>query len=189
MLPASTQAAPPFSAVEPGFDGTQFRGLSLGQTRSEVEAALSANGLRCLTPKEVLGGGTPAVEGMNGFTTCRIVAAGDRPQYSVVGLNEALNRELLFGMPFYGVSFLNDVASALSFTPDYFNVGANTTPLSFAQSIADNYDLPDGLEGTQSGWQGHTSKGEVVTLYQIDQWFPMVMTVQALTPANTPSFD
>jgi hypothetical protein len=187
--PTAAQLAP----VPAGFHGTAFRGIALGQARAEVEAILGGLGLRCYSPEEVnniLGKGRPPklVEEAGGFKTCRIVDAANVKPWLPVEEMMDYGRELRFGAPFYAVSFVEGIAAALTFSPSYFNAAA-LEPRAFAQSIADNYPLVDGLTPTQGGWQGLTSNGELISITVLGGGRRIVLGILPASKSNTPSFD
>lgn len=184
---AAASAAPPFPPVPDDFQGTQFRGLALGQTREQVEMALAAVGKRCYTAREVQAGGTQPIEQFDGYTTCRITDEGEPPELFVLEVNALLNTDLAFGMPVYAVSFFDGRAAAISLTPGFFN-SAGTTPYAFAKALIDNYPIV-GFEPTGTGWRGVTDKSELIQVWQGSRLVPMWVTVFLATDANTRKFD
>ena len=164
VVAGTSFAAPPGAPVEAGFNGTKFRGIALGQSRSEVEAALAAIGRRCLTDADLAkvhgpnGASLPPlnadnyIENRNGYTACRIVKTDFAPDS-----NYAFSRQIgimieqQIGAPMNAVSFVNDVATLIIVEPAFFN--AQGTAESFAASIAENYAFERPLEwhGSESG--------------------------------------
>ena len=55
----------------PGFVGTAFRGVALGQSRTEVEAALNSNGQRCAVDDDLASGSSSIAD--NPVAPCWIV--------------------------------------------------------------------------------------------------------------------
>lgn len=168
--------------------GTLFRGIALGQSRADAEAALAKLDMRCLTDAEVARGGTLPVETLSGRgPVCRIAdAAFTEPQFFTIEMNMRLNVELAIGAPVYAITFEQDVVSALALMPSYFNAGTSSFD-AFSQNIADNYGL-DHVSKTQTGWQGTTPNGELVAMHFLGQrFYPYFMQVK---PASAgPSFD
>jgi len=117
-------AAPPGAPVEAGFHGTKFRGIALGQSRSEVEAALAAIGRRCMTDADLgkvhgpNGESLPTlnsemyIENRDGYTACRIVKTDFAPDSSYA-LTQTIKTliEQQVNAPLEAVSFVNDVAT------------------------------------------------------------------------------
>ncbi|MDB5528116.1 MAG: hypothetical protein JWR51_1219 [Devosia sp.] len=185
----TVSASPPFAPVDASFSGTSFRGVALGQSRAEVEAALAANGMRCYSPEEIAQGGSVPIENVTGeYSTCRIGADEELTPFNLqILMNLRLNVDLGNGKPTYAVSFINDVASELALSPLFFNADT-MAPSDFAQSIVDNYPLPDGLGAGTDGWVGHTANGEVVTL-RVDSRHGVTVFVERATAGNTPTFN
>lgn len=151
--------------------GTLFRGIALGQSRAEAEAALAKLDMRCLTADEVARGGALPVETLSGGEPmCRIAdAAFTDPQFFTIEMNMRLNVELAIGAPVYAITFEQDVVISLALMPSYFNAGTSSFD-AFSQNIPDNYGL-DNVSKTRTGWQGTTPYGELVALHYLGQRF------------------
>lgn len=196
----ATVAAPPGAPVEAGFNGTKFRGVALGQSRAEVEAALAAIGRRCLTNADIAAVRTPDgapinsldsgsyIEVAGGYTACRIVRDDfvPEPTHSFTRLVES-DIEQKIGAPLNAVSFVNDVATVIVVDPSFFN--AQGTADAFAQSIATNYAFARPLEWHGSGWLGYTPQGERVNVAYILNRRGIVLYINRVSPDNLPSFD
>jgi len=184
-LAAPAFAAPRFSAVPDDFVGTAFRGVSLGQNRAEVEAALAANGFRCLTTKEY----PYDVVQTAGYTACNIVRADFIVDASTeMGLMVRYTFDQGLGMPYFGVMFANGVASAITLDQDYFNA-SSTTPHAFAQQFVESYPTSDGLSSYGSGWQGATPSREHIIIHSYLNGRAALLIVTAMTDQTTPTFD
>ena len=179
------RAAPPFAPVDTGFEGTRFRGVALGQSRAEVEAALWSNGLRCLTAEEYPEGVRQGGE----YTVCAIVRTDfvidNVTQFQMV-LRGDLERRL--GLPYYAVSFVNDVASVMTLETGYFNAGG-TSAYDFAEKIVANYGLVNGMDLYGSGWRGQTANAEDVLVQTLYNGRLAILIVMAATEQTTPTFN
>jgi hypothetical protein len=185
VLAANPALAAPFPAVNAGFAGTEFRGVALGQSRAEVEAALGANGFRCLTAAEYRFG--PREDA--GYTTCPIAKAEfvlDQMGEIEVMVRYDLQQKLM--LPYYAVSFIDGVASAITLETGYFNADG-TTPYIFATQIIENYGLPNGMMPYGSGWRGTTANDEEVQVQTLYNGRVTVLVVTAATDQSTPTFD
>jgi hypothetical protein len=180
-------AAPLFAPVDTSFEGTRFRGIYIGQSRAEVEAALAINGFRCLTSAEY-----PYDDNRpDGVTTCPIVRSDFIvDNISKISLMVRVDFGQKLGLPYHAVAFVNDVASAITLDPDYFNA-AGTTPYAFAEQIIANYSIIGGLTSYGSGWRGVTANDEIIFIhsYPVMNTETAILVVIAATEETTPTFD
>lgn len=179
------QAEPPFPTVTDGFAGTPFRGVALGQSRAQVESALAANGFRCLTDEEYSNG--PIIG--SGYTVCPIARADfvldNITQFEILARRDLTQK---LGIPYYAVSFVDDVASAITLETGYFNADG-TTPYLFAKQIIDNYGVTNGMMPYGSGWRGATVNDEDLLVQTLYNGQIAILVVMASTGRSTPTFD
>lgn len=180
---AGVHAASAFTPVPQGFVGTAFRGVALGQSQVEVEAALIGSGFRCLGPSETKRSNSPV-----GQTVCELVRADTEADVIPFIRMIAFSNEQATGIPMNAITFVDDRASAIAVEPDFFNA-AGMSPYDFAKSIIANYPLPNGLDSYGQGWRGVTENAEQVVMLPIMNGQVWYMMVTAATTSSAPSFN
>lgn len=149
-------------AIPESYVGTTFRGLALGQTPEEVEKVLAGHGLRCLRneelPTEHLPLPNPWLE-----PACRLGWQTLHRGWESLPSYELQIFEMYYGVPFYGILFVEGRAAALSLDAEYFN--ATDMPVAeFASRIFQNYPVVEGYARPHNVWEGFSEKGEKIVV-------------------------
>lgn len=175
----------------PGYVGTAFRGLALGQSRIEAEAALKAIGYRCAVDAElpndpflVASARTIANDPLQ---TCWMVS--DTPELSTTEAQQlagAVNVGKGFFFPFRAVWFVEGRATQFGLDFAFFNA-PGMSAYDVAASLVDNYDFPNGMQLSGSAYTGLTSKSEKVGVAATTEW--KVVSVSYVGGGGTPTFN
>lgn len=173
--------------------GTPFRGIAIGDDRQHVEQTLAGLGLRCMSQAEkdrLAEGGFPVLETLATLDLCRIVKASftlDNELQANTYIDQTM-LEFRDGNIYYGVFFENGAASRIHLQPSFFSA-EQLDGWSFARSIADNYLTPESLTPTANGVGGRTPSGDVVRVVISPSGTLAIVTIEAPTTDNVPSFD
>lgn len=147
--------------------GTPFRGVGLGLSYDQVEAAIEPLGLRCIDSEDATTLNTAAAAGHAGEvhldrSRCVFVSKDFefKPDDPTSGLILFFSLSLEFS-GFSVVHFLDDKAEVIYLNSNFFNADKMKS-IDFAQAIANNYNIE--LNNSTLGWTGFSSRGEEVSV-------------------------
>lgn len=173
-------------------NNTAFRGIFIGQSKEQLSNALLGINRKCLSDEDLdkLSGGHFGNQAKELENTCVIVPlAADLSKYNEDSLElGALAMAVLVNKSFASyVIFNENEAVAFALGADIFE--ATGMPVQdFIRSIIDNYGLSSGMQSLpEGGWRGYTDKGELVTVYGVQDG--AAERVVVTKPASKPTFD